>query len=530
MNIQLLYKTLRNKKSLDNSHFLHIKTKHKKYTTAQLASLATQILLQPKKNDAESHILHTIYNTHPEIQKLLQAITNNNEESFGFRQYPFLSFLRKTYFSQHLTDEELYTFLNSYQNNQIDDLTVAVWLMISSYRQLPLETLIKISHLLRDSGKIFDYRNLQELDNRKMIRRYPTGALSEKIALIMPSLISAFGDKYPIASNFLIAKSLGFTGGTWDKLSVIPGFRFPKQGQETIDTIKKCHVAMSVTSQDFNPLDDRLYQLRSATGSVESLDLITTSIASKLLAIPADFLLIDLRYGDGAFAKNLEDANILKNNLGNILSPYMHVDFYDTHMPQPNGMAIGNKVEVVEAITLMKNDFNNPLWDKRALQEQRSLIKEMFAIMLHSTLPDLNLDILNAEIEEAFTNGLVLNGFRHILSAHGIKEDDIDSIINRPESLMNNYAKFTYQASAPGTLQYIDQQNLGLLVNFELATGLNKFVTQQNCGAGVILKARLGDHIEKNQPLCEVFADQDYILQQWGTIKSFLSESFIISA
>ena len=193
-------------------------------------------------------------------------------------------------------------------------------MVIIKFKGLGKDDTILFTREIAKSGKKFDYRNSKTLNRRKIISRYPTGALSEKIALIMPSLLFCLAKTYKFCSPFLIAKSLGYTGGTWDKLLSIPNFNFPLQGIETLNILKQCNVTMAVTKGNFNPVDRILYQLRSLTNTVDSFPLIVSSIGSKQLALPLDSLLLDIRYGSGTFLKTLNEAKLFYQYLFEITS------------------------------------------------------------------------------------------------------------------------------------------------------------------------------------------------------------------
>lgn len=529
MNIQLIYKALRAQKSLTENHLLHMRMNIGMHTPPQCASLLIALVMQTKIEHINQQIIKVILDTYPNLQEYVDLFLNPKIADFADSiKSRFMKILAKTYANKTLTQAEIAFLFQQYQTGKLDDVAMAVWLMTVSYRTISKKNIEQMSHLCRDSGKVFDYRNLPGLANRKIISRYPTGALSEKTALIMPSLLCVFAEKYPIASNFLVAKTLAFTGGTWDKLSVIPNFTFPKQGAEVIQALQACHVAMSVTVGDFNPLDEKLYQLRSATGSVESIPLIAVSVASKLLAIPLDFLLLDIRFGAGAFAASLQAGKRLEKYLKFILSPDIAIEASLTQMNQPNGMAIGNLLELIEAIAVIKNEFDHPLWDKRALAEQQVMVCRLFSQLMHRVFPEIAFDQFMQEAKAVFDEKKVIGGFKKLLAVHGVSPAVIDTFVNDPESLLKGYVKMPYLAPTSGILKAIEQKNLGFLANFEFSTGLNRFVPKKENGLGLILKKRLGDFVKAGEPLCEVLVTEAYALSHAAFISAYLAESFYL--
>ncbi|MBK8624647.1 MAG: hypothetical protein IPN86_03410 [Saprospiraceae bacterium] len=207
----------------------------------------------------------------------------------------------KLFHNIELDEREIQFIVEMSLESSLHSLSLTLILNLIKFKGLSLKNVSLLSLKMAESGCIYDYRKNSELNYKHVLRRYPTGAVSEKIALIMPSLLKCLSNSYKFVSPFLVAKALGFTGGTWDKLSSIPNFKFPKSGNQSISILKKEHVCMTVAQGDYAPSDTFLYQLRSITNTVDSLPLIISSIASKQIANPVDTLLLDIRYGKNAF-------------------------------------------------------------------------------------------------------------------------------------------------------------------------------------------------------------------------------------
>jgi thymidine phosphorylase len=361
-----------------------------------------------------------------------------------------------------------------------------------------------------------------------------------------------------------VAKTLSWTGGTWDKLSTIPGFTFPEQGDQCLRLLSQSpHVAMSVTNANFNPLDRRLYALRSATGTVENLSLIVASIASKQITLPADFLLMDIRWGAGAFVKTKEEATRMGELLMTLCRPYMNADFVLTDTPQPTGAAIGNVLEIIEAVQVMKlksNIRNLPSiitecsqqydaspstntmdeihhtvntgtisWNVDALQHQQKLVINMLAKMLRAVLPYIGDEVyFKQQIEGCFDGTTLLQSFERLLRAHHVSSEVVYGIVNDPETLLlGNQLRVPIVSSVAGRLMSIDQEALGLFVNFTLFTGLTDFVRRkENNGAGVVLHVRLHDTICVGMPLCTLVVHKQYFQQHEQAIMQTLLNCF----
>ena len=389
---------------------------------------------------------------------------------------------------------------------------LAVWLMLVGYFSLLSDDLNHFILALRDSGDTYDYRDSPELENAKVIRRYPTGALSEKMSLIMPSIMAAAADTYSIVSPFLVGRALSFTGGTWDKFKAIPNFQFPLPGEESIQAMQNCKIAMSVTNGNYNPADRHLYQFRSVTGTVPSIDLIVASIASKMLACPADHLLMDIRYGDGAFMTTEERAEELGNSLAKVLNNNgAPCSFLTISTEQPNGCAIGHCFEVIEAIAIMTGKYDE-IWDKEALQTQKDLVLKFFANLMHTQYQDKDLHYWHQLGLELFENGQVFKSFLHLLKHHSVDEETIKGICTDPWStLAPRTAPIYINAKDSGVLKEIKQKQLGNLVNFKFGAGANEFAGEFSTRAGVVLQKRLKHRVEKNETLCQVFFNKSML-------------------
>jgi thymidine phosphorylase len=504
----------------------------------QFASLAV-FLLAKKMNPPELQLFSQIITRFPEVAVYLTIRFPSNADlkldhdndiltSIRTSLHPCqVQLLQSTCKESEIGENALNWFISQLVSNTLSMEFIAVWLAIVCCYGLSNSDVRSLTFLMRDSGTIYDYRNMPELEFRKMIRRYPTGALSEKTALIMPSLISAFASEFPIATPFLVARSLGFTGGTWDKLKAIPGFKFPSPGTETIEVLRRCHAAMTVTQDDVNPADRILYQLRSVTCTIESHELILASIASKQMSVPVDRLLMDIRYGSGAFLKNPDDAMKLKD----VLLPLLEDGGIPscarlTGTDQPNGAAVGNVLEVCEAIALMSNTDARGFWDNRALTEQRNLVISLFVGLIMSEFPRVDQHMLRQEIEDKFASGKVLDAFENFLAAHDVSRNTIQQIVNDPLTLLGTTSpSLVVRSEISGQLIGIDQVRLGHTVNFELGAGGNEFGTLFDPLSGIVLRKRLGDRIEPGDVLVEIYSVHSVREVDLSTI---ISSSFFI--
>lgn len=489
----------------------------------QYAALTAALLLKENLNEIERAFANWVFSGFDEAYLFC---------SHGFASHPLVSQLSKqyatvagTHFTKYrdLHNALLLTRRSSVVGHSTMSLIVkmlakgelpyvflAIWLMTICERGLSHGDRLALTQAMAHSGETFDYRDLPELDHRRILSRYPTGALSEKTALILPSLLSAFARDYPVASPFLIAKTLGFTGGTWDKLSAIPGFDFPVQGEDAIKVLQDCHVAMCVTTGNYNPADRVMYQIRHLTGTIDSEELIVASIGSKHLAMPPDRLLLDVRFGNGAFVGTLSGAAQLGKALVDTIESGSNgsvaCDSMLTDTLEPTGMSIGNQLEVAEAATIVYGVIDTDLWDIRALEGQKQLVAEFFARLMHGEFPNDSIDKWRARAARAFANGEVRGAFERLLLAHGVQTDTIELFAQDPSWLIRDLEQRPVLAKKKGVLRGIDQKKLGHIVNFEIQDRSENGYSRVSAGGGILLRKRLGDLVEDQEPVCSLFA------------------------
>lgn len=469
----------------------------------QLAAVAAQANFSANKALYKT-VLDPLLTAKPEIAKWLSCITTDDSE------FPYeVSLLQQVDQGVFIGEEKWRPLIDSIINDSVDKSFLAILLSLIKIKGLAADGTKTLTMAMWRSGVSYDYRNLPALDFKKSVRRYPTGALSEKIALIMPSLLMAFSERYPIVSPFTIGRSLSFTGGTWDKLSSIKGFKFPEQGEETLSMLAKFGISMTVTSGNYNPADDFLYPFRSLTNTVRSEELIVSSIASKQLAVPADTLLLDVRYGNGAFIPNMTQASSVARQICAVLEEHdIHCESVFTKADQPTGSTIGNHLEVLEAVTIMGGEnYLSSYVNPAGLLQQKRLVIDMTVQLLTATFQSDQ-----AELEEVatrfFDNGKVLSCFKKLLSCHSVDQSTINTLFDNQKPC--HFLESSIYSANEGSLQYIDQEKIGNFVNFQLGGGQNQFfkIGEQSHG-GFVLAKRLGETVQRHELLATIFHTAD---------------------
>jgi len=366
------------------------------------------------------------------------------------------------------------------------------------------------------SGETFDYRPFANNLRKRIVRRYPTGGLSEKVALILPSVLAALSGEIPLLSTTLVGRSLGFTGGTWDKLSTVPGFTFAEPGTATERILAENKVAMCTTSASMNPADRALYLLRSETGAIISQPLIISSIASKHLAMPPHRMLLDVRFGPGAFLGDVNGARNLANNLHTMLeNEGVPTEDVLISTEKLNGGAIGNVVEVVEALVVMGADQERIQWNGPLLQSQKAIVTRQAIQLLSAEFDEfrvLDRGDLEGKIDRLFTGRDVLTYFNLLLRAHGVAPNLADEVCARPESLLQNLETVAIRAPAEGYVRAVDQVALGNYVNFGLAANDTPNVPGAN-RSGVVLFKNAGESVRSGEVLALVYLEHTVLLK-----------------
>lgn len=372
----------------------------------------------------------------------------------------------------------------------LDDFTLGAWLMSVTLSGLDEDTTRALTKAMASSGDRHDYR--PEVNGR-LLRRYPTGALSEKIALIMPVVLLYLREVHNLNLNspFLIARALGHTGGTRDKLSAINGFRLPEAGSETIAMLREIGVCYVATSGLFNPADDRLYSLRSITNTIESAPLIVASIASKMLACPVDLMQLDTRWGEGAFFGSREAARQTAHNICRAISVDGQQAFATiTEAHHPDGSTLGAIAEVAEAITCLRS--LNSLFDYRGISYQQRLVAD-FTARLVGELFSKSISDVYTDVLRAFADGSFQAPFLKLMTAHGVSEAYARALWDDPALELRKLRMTRIVSPRDGRLQRLNQVALG------------EFLREHFRDWSLVLHGRPGDFLRAGDPLFDLY-------------------------
>jgi pyrimidine-nucleoside phosphorylase len=301
------------------------------------------------------------------------------------------------------TREQIGQLVSSYVAHAMPDYQMAAWMMAVLLRGLDHEETVWLTDAMAHSGTVMDLSTIPGVK----VDKHSTGGVGDKTTLVLAPMVAACGA--PVAK--MSGRGLGHTGGTLDKLESIPGFRTGLSSEEFVAQVRRIGVAVIAQSLDIDPADKQMYALRDVTATVPSVPLIVGSIISKKVAGGAHGVVLDVKVGSGAFMKSVEDARVLARELtrtGEALG--LRVEVLLTDMDQPLGCAVGNALEVAEAIATLRDDGPEDLFQESLALGSRMLVLAEVA---------RDLDDGRARLVHAVQSGAALEKFRRWVEAQG---------------------------------------------------------------------------------------------------------------
>ncbi len=402
-----------------------------------------------------------------------------------------------------LTNQEIDFFIDGYVEGKIPDYQVSALLMAIVFKGMTNDEIVHLTDRMEHSGDVMD---LSEIPGKK-VDKHSTGGVGDKTSLALGPMVAACGAVVAKMSG----RGLGHTGGTLDKLESIPGMNVFMEESKFIDILKKNGVAIAGQTGTLVPADKKLYALRDVTGTVESIPLIASSVMSKKLASGSDCILLDVKFGNGAFMKTREDAQKLAKimcAIGNSLNRDTRAVL--TSMEQPLGHAVGNSLEVKEAIDTLHGrgpkDFQDLCYQSGAIMlEQAGIAKneEEGLKMLHKVVED----------------GSAFEKLRQMVIAQG---GDV-SYIDHPEKFPLSKHIVEVKASKSGYIKHIVALEIGESA-MRLGAGRETFDDVIDMSAGIVLNKKVGDKVEKGEVLCVVHTNKE----DYAPILKDIEEAFTI--
>lgn len=382
-----------------------------------------------------------------------------------------------------LTKEEIEFFVNGYTHGEVPDYQASSLAMAIFFQDMNDEERAALTMSMVNSGEKIDLSDI----NGIKVDKHSTGGVGDTTTLVLAPLVAAVG--VPVAK--MSGRGLGHTGGTIDKLESVKGFNVEISEKDFIKLVNDNQVAVIGQSGNLTPADKKLYALRDVTGTVNSIPLIASSIMSKKIAAGADAIVLDVKTGSGAFMKTLDDAEALAHamvRIGNNVGRNTMAIISD--MSQPLGNAIGNALELKEAIATLKG--NGP---KDLTELVLTLGSQMVVLAEQAT----SLDEVRQMLIDAIKTGKALNKFKTFLSNQG----GDDSIVDSPEKLPSAKYQVEFKAKKDGYITEIIANEIGV-ASMMLGAGRQTKEDVIDLGVGIVLNKKVGEHVEKGENILTI--------------------------
>ncbi len=386
---------------------------------------------------------------------------------------------------EELSADEISSLLNGYGTGEIPDYQMSAFLMAVYFRGMsPTET-ATFTMAMVDSGETLD---LSAVRGRK-VDKHSTGGVGDKTSLVLIPLVAAAGA--PVAK--MSGRGLGHTGGTIDKLEAIPGFRTELPQAAFIRQVNRIGCAIVGQTANLVPADKKLYALRDVTATIESIPLIASSVMSKKIAAGADAIVLDVKTGSGAFMKTLNDSRVLAKTMVDIGTQLRrHTVAVISDMDQPLGYAVGNALEVKEAIATLRGKGPEDL-----VELCLSLGAQMLTLAQVAESPGDG----KRRLLQVLADGKALAKFKELVLAQGGDPD----VIDRPTMLPMAPVRVMAPALAEGIVRAIDGEAVGLAAMM-LGAGRAKKDDVIDPSVGIVLRRKVADRIGRGEALAEVHA------------------------
>nr|WP_221637983.1 pyrimidine-nucleoside phosphorylase [Listeria seeligeri] len=403
-----------------------------------------------------------------------------------------------------LSTEEIQFFIDGYTNGEIPDYQASALAMAIFFQDMNDEERADLTMAMVGSGDTIDLSAIEGIK----VDKHSTGGVGDTTTLVLAPLVAAVG--VPVAK--MSGRGLGHTGGTIDKLESIAGFHIELDKKDFINLVNRDKVAVIGQSGNLTPADKKMYALRDVTGTVNSIPLIASSIMSKKIAAGADAIVLDVKTGAGAFMKTDEDAENLAHamvRIGNNVGRNTMAVISD--MSQPLGEAIGNALEVKEAIDTLKGEGPKDLTE---------LVLVLGSQMVVLAKQAETLEEARAKLIEVIENGAALEKFKTFLANQGGDA----SIVDHPEKLPQAKFQIEVPAKTSGFVSKIIADEIGIAAMI-LGAGRATKEDEINLAVGLMLRKKVGDPVKAGEPLVTIFADQEDV----ENVKAKIYENIEIS-
>ena len=407
-----------------------------------------------------------------------------------FRMYDLIE---KKKNGEELTKEEIEFIVQGYTDGSIYDYQMSAFLMAVYFQGMTKQETFELTMAMEASGDTLD---LSEIKGVK-VDKHSTGGVGDKTTLVLAPMIAALD--VPVAK--MSGRGLGHTGGTIDKLEAFPGFLTSLPEETFIQNVNEHKIAVAGQTKNLAPADKKIYALRDATACVNSIPLIASSIMSKKLASGADGICLDVKVGSGAFMKNEADAQCLAKTMVDIgASANKKVVAVLTNMDEPLGNAVGNTLEVMEAIDSLKG--NGP----------KDLMEVVFALgsqMLLKAGRASSEEEANKLLQSTIDSGSAYDKFKEFVKIQGGNPEDVDHM----ESLLSAKVVSDVVALKDGYVAKIEAEQIGH-ASMIMGGGRASKEDDIDLSVGIILRKKVGDFVKANEPIATVYANDSSLCEK----------------
>jgi len=404
-----------------------------------------------------------------------------------------------------LTKEEIEFFVKGYTQGDIPDYQASALMMAVYFNDMNDDEATHFTEAILHSGDIIDLSSIEGIK----VDKHSTGGVGDKTTLVLGPLVASCGAKFAKLSG----RGLGHTGGTLDKLESIENFNISLSNEQFINQVNALNIAVAGQTASLAPADKKLYALRDVSGTVPSIPLIAASIMSKKLASGADVIVLDVKIGDGAFMKTLDDARELSRIMVKIGKNFgKKVVAFITDMSEPLGYAVGNKLEVLEAIRTLQG--NGP-------EDLERLSVEIGAQLVHMAELTTTLDEARDLIKEKIASLSASDTFKQLVEAQEGIYPDLNQFIQTQGVVAVN-------SQSSGYVKHLNALEIGLSA-MRLGAGRATKDDEIDHNVGIVLNKKVGDKVSEGEALAYIYTNKEDIANEIDTVHQAyeISESFV---
>ena len=406
--------------------------------------------------------------------------------------------------NNELTKAEIEFLLEGYLSGKVPDYQMSSFLMSVYFNNMTKDELTNFTLTMRDSGDTIFFDDLDHY----LVDKHSTGGVGDKVTVVLGPILSAVG----MATTKLSGKGLGHTGGTIDKFESIRNFKFSTTKEELVEVASKTGVGLMGYSDNIVPLDKKIYALRDVTATVDSIPLIASSIMSKKLAIQSDLIILDVKVGDGAFMKTIEDARELSRRMveiGNSVGRKTIAVL--TNMEEPLGYNIGNANEIIEGIEALKGNWSSDL---------KEVVYEIVYLALKHKGEVKTFEEASEKIDEVINNGSALDLLKQFIELSGGDGEVVNNyeLLPTPKSVLEVFAQ------EDGYVTKIKAEEVGKAA-MVIGAGRATKEDEVDHAVGIELKKKVGDKVEKGDLIAEIYYNDDKNVE---SSKNMLLDAYVI--